>query len=286
MVSRGVRGRIRYVLAPLCAAPLLAAPLASQEDRFWADCLTENLRPFRKNYFLPASYDSELDDFDSASAGTKDTEVKFQVSLRYSLTDPLPRFPAQLFFAYTAQARWQAYDTDNSSPFRTTDHEPELFAEWCPAGALSLRGGVSHQSNGEGGVDSRSWNRVYAEILWNDVCRWNERRANDWDMALKVWNAFDVGGNNDDIEDYYGHFELRSDWTLPFDVKHANLLSVMVRNNLDSGNDNRGAVEVSFSRDFIGKARILFQVFNGYGENLLDYQEYAQRFSVGFEFSP
>jgi phospholipase A1 len=289
-VSQIVEGRLRCALALACVAPMLVAPLAGQarknatEERTWADCLTENLRPFRKNYLLPVSFDSGLDGFDSATAGTKDTEVKFQISLRYALTDPAPHFPAQLFLAYTALSHWQLYDTDGSSPFRTTDHQPELFFEWCPVGAFGVRSGVSHQSNGEDGVDSRSWNQVYVEGLWNDVCRWNERRGNEWGLALKVWHGFDIASGNDDIEDYLGHFELRTDWTLPFDVKHAQLLSLLVRNNFDD--PNRGAIEVSYSRDLIGKARLLFQYFNGYGESLLDYKEYAQRFSVGFEFSP
>ena len=272
---------------------LLAAPLAGQgqtaqartEKRTWMGALTDNLAPFHKNYLLPLSYDPDLSELDSSEpdGDNQDAEVKFQISLRYALTDPQRRVPGQLFLAYTSLSHWQLYDMDNSSPFRTTDHEPELFWEWYMTDLFGMRGGVSHQSNGEGGAESRSWNRIYAEALWNGVDRWDERKTNEWGVALKVWRAFDVSDNNDDITDYLGNFELRTDWVMPFDARHGQLLSVLLRREPD---DWRGALEVNYSRDFIGRSRLLFQYFGGYGESLLEYNEYAQRLSVGFEFSP
>lgn len=282
------------LLATPFALLILAVPLSAQgrpaqtgtESRSWADCLPGNLSPFHKNYLLPLSYDPDLSELPSSQPDGEnhDAEVKFQLSLRYALTDPHPHVPGQLFLAYTQLSHWQLYDTEGSSPFRTTDHEPELFWEWYMAGDLGMRCGVSHQSNGEGGAESRSWNRVYLEGLWNGVERWDERKGNECGLALKVWDSFDVSSNNEDIADFLGHFELRADWVLPFDVRHGQLLSVVFRRDL--GDEWRGAVEVDYSRDFIGKSRLLFQYFGGYGESLLDYNEYGQRFSIGFEFSP
>src|SRR5262245_32829105 len=186
---------------------LLAVPLASQaqrgqgeETRFWSDCL-DSLGPFHKNYLLPLSYDPDLSELPSSQTGgeNRDAEVKFQISLRYALNDEHPGVPGQLFVAYTALSHWQLYDT-NSSPFRTTDHEPELFWEWYAMDPVGVRVGVSHHSNGEGGPESRSWNRAYVEGLWNSVERWNRREAGEWGVALKVWHAFDVASSNSDIE--------------------------------------------------------------------------------------
>jgi phospholipase A1 len=290
---RGATALVIHALA-LLALSFLTVPLSAQgqaepagtEDRYWGDCLTGKLSTFRKNYVLPLAYDPDLSEAPSSepTGENRDAEVEFQISLRYALTDPHRRVPGQLFLAYTSVAHWQVYDTEGSSPFRTTDHEPELFWEWYMKGDLGLRCGVSHQSNGEGGNESRSWNRVYVEGLWNGVERWEEREGNEWGLALKVWDAFDVANNNEDITDYMGHFELRTDWTLPFGVKHGNLLSALLRRDLDD--DWRGAVELGYSRDFIGRSRIYLQYFAGYGESLLEYNEYAQRIGIGFEFSP
>lgn len=273
-------------------ALLLAAPLSAQQKspggttkRHWADDLMENLRPHRKNYILVLSHDSDLSDQPSSEPDgeNRDAEVKFQLSLKYELTDEARGRPGQLFFAYTSLSHWQVYDTEGSSPFRTTDHEPELYWEWYPKGSAGMRCGVAHQSNGEGGAESRSWNRVYVEALWNGVERWDDRIPNEWGLACKVWQAFDVSDNNDDIEDYLGNFELRSDWHMPWDAGHAQLLSLLARRNFE---EDRGSFEVNYSRDFIGRSRLLFQYFGGYGESLLDYNEYAHRVSIGFEFSP
>ena len=287
--SRRLDGIPAAVLALLCLTPPSSGQQVETSEtgsRFWGDSLRENLRPFRKNYLLPVSYDSGLSELDSSvvDGENRDAEVKFQISLRYSLTSSHRRVPGQLSFAYTALSHWQLYDMENSSPFRTTDHEPELFWEWYMTRPFGLRSGISHQSNGEGGDESRSWNRVYVEALWNGVDRWNQRKPNEWGLGLKVWHAFDVSGNNEDITDYLGHFELRYDWVMPFDDRHAQLLSLLLRRDL--GDEWRGAAEVGYSRDFIGKSRLYVQYFAGYGESLLDYDDYAHRVGIGFEFSP
>ena len=199
------------------------------------------------------------------------------------LTGPRESFPGQFYFAYTQQSHWQLYDMDGSSPFRNTDYMPELFWEWTTKQQIGVRTGVAHQSNGTGGADSRSWNRVYAEALFNGVDSWEQRKINDWGVALKVWHAFDESENNDDITDFLGNFELRTDWVLPWDDRHVQLLSVLARRNFA---EDHGGLEVGYSRDFIGRTRLYFQYSGGYGESLLDFDEYSNRLSVGFEFSP
>lgn len=57
----------------------------------------------------------------------------------------------------------------DSAPFRTTDYEPGNFVTF-PTEFLGLdyiRVGYNHQSNGEDGIESRSWNRAFLQTSFN-----------------------------------------------------------------------------------------------------------------------
>lgn len=249
-----------------------------REDR--TNLLPSSLAPFRKNYILLGSIDSDLSESGSSVPGgeNEDTEVKFQVSLRTGLGKEQDN--AGFYFAYTALSHWQVYDWDHSSTFRTTDHEPELYFEHWPK-ELGYRLGLVHQSNGEGGSDSRSWNRFYVEGLWRGVDGYDRTKTEDWGLALKLWHAFAIEDNNEDIEDYLGVFELRADWLTP--LIEQSLLSCVLRENFQHHNSG---IELDWSLPIWGSVRVMAQYSGGYGESLLDYAEYANRIGFGFEFSP
>ncbi|MEZ5738548.1 MAG: phospholipase A [Burkholderiaceae bacterium] len=130
--------------------------------------------PHRPNYLLPVAYGRG---FTLPASSSKSTEIAFQVSLKlpFSLPELRGRPDAPVvYFAYTGSAWWQAYETRRSSPFREYNHAPELYlqvpvrqdiAGWRVEHAQF---GFEHHSNGRTSLESRSWNRLFAQV---DVTR-------------------------------------------------------------------------------------------------------------------
>jgi len=242
------------------------------------------LVPHKINYILPLTYqDTPNDTPYSDNRNLMHSEVKFQVSFKVPVTrQTLFEDNGYLFFGYTSRSVWQAFNTDESSPFRDTNHEPEVMlvftskAEMFGARVPAITAGFSHQSNGQPAELSRSWNRLYLDVVME---------YEDFYLSFKPWwrlperekrDINDVkGDDNPDIDDYYGYFELRA-----FRKIHDNELSIMLRNNLRS--DNKGAIELNYSYPFHKKVRGYVQVFHGYGETLLDYNHKNTRIGIGF----
>lgn len=134
------------------------------ESRVWGERFA--LLPHRPNYLLPATHFTGTPGL--AGGNVQRNEIKFQLSFKLPLTPPLLEGRAALFFAYTGQSWWQAYNGKRSSPFREYSHEPELFAAWRPSGSVLgwtprlATAGFVHQSNGRSVPFSRSWNRLFA----------------------------------------------------------------------------------------------------------------------------
>jgi len=204
-----------------------------------------------------------------------DIEAKFQISIKFPLVLDLFNGKGAIFFAYTARAFWQIYNS-NSAPFRETDYEPEIF--------LALKSnfnvfgftnklvdiGIIHQSNGRGGTLSRSWNRVFALFVLE---------KDNLAIGFKPWlrvpeNAAD--DDNPDIEDFMGNFELTGVYTIK---KHT--LSAMIRNNLDT-NDNKGAIQLDWVFPLDKHISGYVQYFKGYGESIIDYNYKQESIGIGF----
>ena len=98
-------------------------------------------------------------------------EIKFQISTKFLVTEDLFGNNGDVYVAYTNRSFWQANNDNISSPFRDYNHEPEAWIAfendyelWGFKNSLISTGFV-HQSNGRGGVLSRSWNRIYANFI-------------------------------------------------------------------------------------------------------------------------
>ena len=274
-------------LALIFGAEVCAQTSSIQEDEPFVSMnrLPEFLEAHRKSYFLVGSWDQALRDRPSPTPGgqNKRVEAKFQISFRYLIHDWGDDNRWRWDFAYTGTSFWQLYATDDSSPFRTTDHEPELFVERRYTDLLSGRCGVAHQSNGESGLSNRSWNRVFLEGLCSNP-RSDLTAPRTWGVSLKTWTVFGEATENEDISDFMGPFELRGDYL--FSGEREARFSAMLRNNLWIDSHNRGAFELNFAFNLFENFRLLVQYFNGYGESLLDYNDNANRIGIGFEFTP
>jgi len=208
-----------------------------------------------------------------------DMEVKFQLSLKFPLAKSLIGNNGDLYAAYTNRSFWQAYNTDNSSPFRETNHQPEMwmrfYSGWNVWGMRNVLNdvGLVHQSNGRGGNLSRSWNRLYARFVFE-----KENLA----FSFQPWYRFkedEEKDNNPDIEDYLGNFEFTTAYKAD---KHE--FSLMFRNNLKS-EDNRGAVQLDWSFPIHDRMNGYVQWFNGYGESLIDYDHNVNSVGIGIKLT-
>ncbi|RRQ22063.1 phospholipase A [Thiohalobacter thiocyanaticus] len=242
------------------------------------------ITPHRPNYLLPATYNfsPNSDPFDVSEGELQKWEFKFQLSFKFPLVRGLFNDRSSIFLAYTNQSYWQAYNREFSSAFRETNHEPELFLTYLPDYSLFgidarlLQVGLSHQSNGRGGVLSRSWNRLYADLVFE--------RGN-FAFSLKPWYRIPepkkksptdaTGDDNPDIEDFMGYGELRLAYKLD-----GHSLSLMLRSNL-SRSDPRGAVELGWSFPLTRRVKGYAQYFDGYGESLIDYDAHIRRIGIG-----
>ena len=254
------------------------------ERRKQAELATRNnpfvLTPHKSNYVLVASYNDtpNPDPYALDETGFDRLEMKFQLSFRFPVMENLFDTRADLYFAYTNLSFWQAYNRSESSPFRETNHEPEMFVlfenDWHFLGWKNslIQLGLSHQSNGRSDELSRSWNRLYAQLIF-------EREP--LFLAFKPWYRLPEDAANDDnpdIQDYLGHGELWLGYK-----RGPHTYSMMLRHELLTG--GKGALQLDWSFPMYGRFRGYLQYFNGYGESLIDYDANTHRFGIGIELN-
>ena len=243
------------------------------------------LTPHRANYLLPAVYIKDPNEEAFADRGEDfefdHVEVQFQLSLKAMVWENIFGDNGHLSLAYTNRSFWQAYNGDISAPFRETNHEPEAYIsfenDWELFGFRNVANQaiINHQSNGRAGSESRSWNRVMANFIFE---------RDNVVTSIKPWYRLPEDDSSDpndpsdddnpDIEYYMGHFEWFTTWQ-----RQQNIYSVLLRNNLRS--DNKGAVELGWSFPLGGRFRGYVKYFNGYGDSLIDYNDSQETLGIG-----
>ena len=240
--------------------------------------------PHRRNYLLLMSRASSIPQqpsspaFDDEPFGEEiqNEEIKFQLSFKLPLLTGVFDDGTRFWFAYTQQSHWQAYNWDESSPFRETNFEPEFFLsqnlDWdIGPGKLDLVTlHLNHQSNGREEPFSRSWNRIKSSVTYS---------SSRWAFILTPWYRIpesESGDDNPDIDEYLGHGELN----VLYNPEGTYTLGVKLLNNLRSS-QNRTSIELSWSFPLTHSFKAYFQYYNGYGETLVDYNSRIQRFGIG-----
>lgn len=253
-----------------------------------SDANPQAITQHNMNYFLFMGYNNELNNFPLSAYGQQEEDgfndlQPFEAKFQFSIKALLGAFEngSRLYFGFTSLSFWQVYNSKQSSPFRETNYEPEIF--WTipfhfrflsrEINVATL--GFSHQSNGQSLPGSRSWNRLYAILEWE---------AGDFVVQFKPWYRIpeqrkddptvSSGDDNPDIDKYMGHFELSGQLR-----NHRNSLGFMVRNNLRS--DNKGAFQLDWTFPVRYQLKPYIQYFVGYGESLIDYNALTRRVSVG-----
>ena len=248
---------------------------------------TWQVRAYQPVYILPAFWTSKKHEQPTSGnpqnvIGSDEvmpldsTEMKYQLSLKTKAFENIFGNNGDLWVGYTQSSRWQMYNSDESRPFRETNYEPEaslMFRtnyEMFGLNGRLLGLTFNHQSNGRSDPWSRSWNRVMVNVGF-------ERE--NFAMIVRPWfrvseNAED--DNNPDIEDYIG----RGDLTAFYRYKDQDF-SLMLRHSLKGGDDSRGAAQFDWNFPISGRLRGKFQLFDGYGESLIDYNHKATYVGLG-----
>jgi len=249
------------------------------------------LAPHKRNYLLPASYQSgrntqPYEDADSPLVDLKNIEVEFQLSVKVLVREAIFWGNGHLYVGYTNHSLWQAYTQDISRPFRETNHQPELILSfingWEIFGFRNIVNEVifNHHSNGQSGPLSRSWDRLMFNAIFE---------RGPVAFSIKPWYRIPEsegdgpddprGDDNPNIDRYMGNFELSAAYH-----RNDHIVDVLVRNNLRS-NYNRGALELNWSFPVSSTVRGYVKYFNGYGHSLIDYDHHTNAIGLGITFT-
>jgi outer membrane phospholipase A len=209
------------------------------------------------------------------AGGDGGLNAKFQISFKYRLFDNQGRLARRLpwiddlYFSYSQTSLWDLHDL--SKPFRDTSYRPRLFYgnyDLTNAGDglwhFGFEGGLGHESNGRDGADSRSINIIYMRptVTFGDV------NGKHFFLAPLIYDYLDKS-ENPDIQRYRGYV----DWLIGYGSKGG----WNVWTTLRKGTAHYGSAEVNVSYPLSRLSEgelsgwLLLQFFDGYGENLLDY---------------
>ena len=246
------------------------------------------LKPHKANYILPIGYkDKSYMSYDTNIY--KNIEAELQVSLKLKIARDFFGLDESYYLAYSHKAFWQIYV--DSSPFRETNYSPEGFVVFPVLDNTTifhmraLKFGIGHSSNGQGdtsevvypfgytnpGNRSRSLNYVYTEGTF---------QYDTLITDLRFWARIPedpATDDNPDYTDYSGSMEVKFSY---FVDKH--MFTFMQRGSVSTW---KGATELTYSYPLVNDTYVYGKIFSGYGESLIDYDNYITKFALGFSFS-
>ena len=240
--------------------------------------------------------DSIVNDFDSRPAfgiykdtyfvggtalNTKPTEfnsdVKFQISFRHRLTKSILPLHSHLFLQYSQKAIWNVFE--ESLPFHDLNFNPGIGLQNLVVynGKLVGNGTImlEHESNGRDGEASRSWNKVtfaYAAVI--------DPRL---EVYFKTWIPIIDGQQNKDILKYCGIFQTGTQF-ISANRRWVADVTFVKRQGWNLNFNTILNVGFRFSKK--DNQYLMLHFYDGYGENLLDYNKYHCRLRIGLLIRP
>ena len=200
-------------------------------------------------------------------------DARFQISFKYRPFEPkgsvaqFAPFLSNLYFSYSQTTLWDI--GSDSSPFRDTSYRPGLFYRWAGntnGGWLPdhWRIGIEHESNGQGGNESRSLNTAYLRPSWQI----NFASGRKLVFSPKIYTYLDKD-ENPDIQHYRGY----ADWQLRYGREDGLMLTGLYRQGTRGYATGQLDITYPLSDRILSRTGTFahLQLFSGYGETLLDY---------------
>ena len=224
---------------------------------------------FRDNYFVTGVPTNRKIDKHSADA-------KFQISIRQRLTKSILPFKTFLYLTYTQKSFWDIYG--ESSPFLDNNFNPGISLSKAVIYRNQLVGiavlSFEHESNGRDSLASRSWNYISLSGSWFIDYRFSTQ--------LKLWGGWVDQEGNPDLLKYKGY------GFVAFNYQSADerLWCSAVINPRRKFINMNTTLEVNFKPSRKANEYLFLQYYNGYAENLLEYDRYVSMVRIGICIKP
>ena len=269
--------KIKVLLLMLCLSTSLSAQILgnSPAETYNADSVRAVLDKmpyftlFKDNYFVGGTTIGK-------NPTANNSDVKFQLSISQRLTKSKLPFDTYLFIQYTQKAFWNVFQ--NSLPMRDLNFNPGIGL-----GHLIIRENkyigksylmLEHESNGRDSIDSRSWNKLSLALAL--------MINKNWEMQFSTWVPFVDGANNKDLLKYKGIFQLAGNYRTNNRRFNCGLILTKRKTWLSFNTQ----LEVSYKFNNKENQYFFLQYYNGYGENLLDYNKFKSMLRIGFVIKP
>lgn len=236
----------------------------------------EFFTPYKRNYILFGSMQNK-DGGEPFSGKTLD--IRFEIGMKFRVFQNQQSLQglSPLYFGYSQKSWWDI--AESSAPFKEHNYNPEFFWDFRDAGAQDAwlpyefgtfvdRFGFEHQSNGQDGLESRSWDRLYAQKTL--------QLRDDLSVRLKAHIAMNEGDENADITDYLGNGEVQ----LTFEPNRD--MDVILTS---TKGHNRS--KYNYQLDFVYtmgswvNTKFMLSYYDGYGEALASYNEKTRSLRAG-----
>lgn len=205
------------------------------------------------------------------------SDVKFQISFQQRLTKSVLPGHTYLYLFYTQKAIWHVFR--NSLPFYDLNFNPgiglskHIIMKNRLLGKLTLL--AEHESNGRDGIASRSWNKISLA---------GEAYISPYLMAhAKYWIPIVDGQYNRDILRYMGIYQAGFQ-AKSHDDKWVLDMTLVKRKGWNLNFNT--IVQLGYRINHNSNQFIMLQYYNGYGEHMLDYNQYHSRLRIGLLIRP
>ena len=205
------------------------------------------------------------------------SDVKFQISFQQRLTKSVLPGHTYLYLFYTQKAIWHVFR--NSLPFYDLNFNPgiglskHIIMKNRLLGKLTLL--AEHESNGRDGIASRSWNKISLA---------GEAYISPYLMAhAKYWIPIVDGQYNRDILRYMGIYQAGFQ-AKSHDDKWVLDMTLVKRQGWNLNFNT--IVQLGYRINHNSNQFIMLQYYNGYGEHMLDYNQYHSRLRIGLLIRP
>jgi phospholipase A1 len=211
-------------------------------------------------------------------ATKENTNVKFQISISQRLTKTTLPFKTYLYLFYSQKCIWNVLE--KSLPMKDLNFNPGLGLahpiirdDGRFIGVVQMA--IEHESNGKDSIQSRSWNRISfggTVMITPSVT-----------VHGKFWIPIVDGENNKDLLKYVGLFQVGASYNSP-DRKYGASILFVKRKTWKP--DFNTVIELSYRMFKSANQYFFLQYYNGYGESLLDYNQFRSQLRVGIVIKP